>query len=256
MEKPQDDGPSPASALTRALGLIEAVSSSARAPTVAELCQRLDLPKATVHRLCQRLTSEGFLARQPGGRTFAPGPRLLGLALDALRSGVGADRRAVLEGLVREIGETCNFTTLVGHDVVYLDRVEARWPLRMQLEPGSHVPLHCTASGKLFLAAMTPARRARMLDAIDLAAHTPSTITTRAALEAELARIARQGFSEDREEFLVGLIAVSAPVVDRRGRTVAAVACHAPTARFDLDAARAKLPLLRAAAAKLAATLP
>lgn len=250
------DARQPASALTRSLDLLTTVAGADRPPTVADLSQRLALPKPTAHRLCQRLVADGYLAREPGGRTFAPGPKLLALALDALRSGVGSERRAVLESLVHEIGETCNFTALVGAEVVYLERVEARWPLRMQLEPGSRVPLHCTASGKMFLAAMSPRLRARTLDALDLAPHTPSTITDRAALEAELARIAAQGFSEDREEFLLGLIAVSAPVIDRRGRTVAAVACHAPSARFDLDAARARLPLLRAAAARLAATLP
>ncbi|RXF74268.1 IclR family transcriptional regulator [Hansschlegelia zhihuaiae] len=243
------------SALTRSLELLETVAAAAEAPTVAELCHKLSLPKPTAHRLCQRLEAEGYLAREPGGRRFAAGPRLLRMGLDALRSGIGADRRAVLEEVVREIGETCNFTTLVGHEVVYLERVEARWPLRMHLEPGSRVPLHCTASGKLFLAAMTPARRARMLDAIDLAAFTPSTITDRTALETELARIRKQGFSEDREEFLLGLVAISAPVVGRDGATLAAVACHGPSARFDLDDARRHLPTLRAAAGKLAATL-
>jgi DNA-binding IclR family transcriptional regulator len=243
------------SALMRSLALLEAVAGAARALTIAELCQRLSLPKPTVHRLCQRLEAEGYLIREPGGRHYGVGPRLLRMGLDVLRSGVGADRRAVLEGVVRDIGETCNFTTLVGHEVLYLERVEARWPLRMHLEPGSRVPLHCTASGKLFLAAMTPDRRGRLLDTLELSPFTPSTITDRATLEAELAVIRRQGYSEDREEFLLGLVAISTPVTGRGGATLAALACHAPSARLNLEQARGHLPILRAAAQRLAATL-
>lgn len=244
------------SAVLRALDLLETVAGSGRALAVADLCAMLDLPKPTVHRLCQRLERERYLVREPGGRHYAVGPRLLRIGLDVLRSGASPDRRAVLEGLVEEIGETCNFTTLAGHEVVYLDRVEARWPLRMQLEPGSRVPMHCTASGKLFLAMMEPARRKRALDAMKLTAFTPATITDRAAFESELATIARQGYSLDREEFLLGLVAISVPVTDRRGVTLAAVACHAPSVRLDLDMARGHLPTLRAAAKRLAATLP
>lgn len=244
------------SVLFRALDLLETIAQSGRSLALAELEATLDLPKPTVHRLCQRLEAEGYLMREPGGRRYTVGGRLLRLGFDVMRSGATIDRHAVLESLVNQIGETCNFTALAGHEVVYLDRVEARWPLRLHLEPGSRVPLHCTASGKLFLAALPVARRARLLDALDLSAHTPSTLTTRAALERELATIASQGYSLDREEFLLGLVAIAVPVIDAQGTTLAAIACHAPSARFSLDKAVSHLALLREAARRMAATLP
>lgn len=244
------------SVLFRALDLLETIAQSGRSLALAELEALLDLPKPTVHRLCQRLEAEGYLMREPGGRRYTVGGRLLRLGFDVMRSGATIDRHAVLESLVNQIGETCNFTALAGHEVVYLDRVEARWPLRLHLEPGSRVPLHCTASGKLFLAALPVARRARLLDALDLSAHTPSTLTTRAALERELATIASQGYSLDREEFLLGLVAIAVPVIDAQGTTLAAIACHAPSARFSLDKAVSHLALLREAARRMAATLP
>lgn len=244
------------SALFRALDLLETISRSGRSLALPELESILDLPKPTVHRLCQRLESEGYLMREPGGRRYTVGQRLLRLGLDVMRSGATLDRRAILEALVNEIGETCNFTALAGHEVVYLDRVEARWPLRLHLEPGSRVPLHCTASGKLFLSAMQAGRRKRLLDALDLSAFTPSTLTTRDALEREFNAIRERGYSLDREEFLLGLIAIAVPVVDGQGTTLAAIACHAPSARLSLDRAIAHLPLLQEAARRMAATLP
>src|SRR5689334_14306062 len=114
----------------------------------------------------------------------------------------------------------------------------------MTLEPGSRVPIHCTASGKLFLATMDAARRRRILDSITLATLTPRTITGRKALESELARIAKRGYSTDDEEFIIGLIAVAVPVIGPSRRVVGAVACHAPEARLSLARAIDHLPRL------------
>ncbi|HEX3915270.1 MAG TPA: IclR family transcriptional regulator, partial [Steroidobacteraceae bacterium] len=148
--------------VTRALQLVETVAVSDRPLTLPELCALLNLPKATTHRLCQQLERSGYLVREPGGRRYRPGPRLLRVGFSALRSSVTAERHQILTALVDAIGETCNFTTLAGHEVLYLDRVEARWPLRLHFETGSHVPMHCTASGKILLAAMKPAERRRV----------------------------------------------------------------------------------------------
>jgi DNA-binding IclR family transcriptional regulator len=245
-----------ASAVTRGLELIEAIAGAGRALTVAELCGILDLPKPTVHRLCQRLVGSGYLVREPGDRHYAIGPRLLRIGLEVMCGGAGPERRAILKSVVDHIGETCNFTALAGHEVIYLDRVEARWPLRLHLEPGSRVPLHCTASGKLLLACMAETPRAAVLATIDFSPFTPNTITDATAFAAELATIKQQDYSLDREEFLLGLVAVAVPVRDRHGAALAALACHAPSARLSLERAVSYLPVMQAAAARLGRTFP
>ena len=98
--------------------------------------------------------------------------------MDARQAGVLADQ------LVADLGESINLTALSGADVIYLDRVESAFPLRMELRPGTRVPIHCSASGKLFLAHLSPARRAAILDGLPLTRHTATTLTDRAALEA------------------------------------------------------------------------
>ncbi|HZD90615.1 MAG TPA: IclR family transcriptional regulator, partial [Pseudolabrys sp.] len=226
----------------RALQLIETVAGSERPLTLPELCALLDLPKATTHRLCQQLEQNGYVVREPGGRRYTPGARLLRIGFNTLRSGLTAERHQILSTLVDATGETCNFTTLSGHEVMYLDRVEARWPLRLHFDVGSRVPAHCTASGKLMLAAMKSPERKRVVDAIGLPAHTPSTITNREAFDVELNRIATQGYSLDREEFLLGMAAIAVPVLGKDGAVVAAVACHAPSVRFNEELARKHLP--------------
>jgi DNA-binding IclR family transcriptional regulator len=139
--------------------------------------------------------------------------------------------------------------------VVYLDRVEARWPLRLHFETGSRVPVHCTASGKILLASMKAPERKRIIDAVGLPAYTPHTITGRNEFDTELSQIAQQGYSLDREEFLLGMAAIAVPVVALDGSVIAAVACHAPSVRFGADRAKAHLPQLKQAARKLSETL-
>lgn len=245
------------SAPLRALDLLLLVASSNRPMALPELSTALVIPKPTVFRLCQRLEQDGYLEREPGSRHFHIGPSLVRLGLVAIRGGrAQLARHAILQSLVDSIGETCNFTTLVGAEVLYLDRVETRWPLRLHLEPGSRVPVHCTASGKLFLAHMDAAHRQTILNVGKLTPNTRSSITSRAELERHLARIAAQDYSIDNEEFLQGLVAIAVPIRDDTGCVVAALACHAPVARLSVKKAVDLLPKLRLAADKLAITLP
>lgn len=236
----------------RSLRLLATLAGAGRALTLAELADALALPRPTVHRLCGQLQELGFLARDVDERSFVAGPALRRLAFDTLNHGTARGlRHEVLAALVAQVGETCNFTTLDGTRVLYLDRVEAHWPLRLTLEVGSHVPLHATASGKLFLALMPAPARDALIGQLALERLTPETITDPQALRNECAQIAAQGYASDRGEFIAGLIAVAVPVLDAQGRQRAAIAVHAPTARMTLGEAQQKLPFLHAAAARM-----
>jgi hypothetical protein len=140
--------------------------------------------------------------------------------------------------------------------VLYLDRVEAQWPLRLTLDVGSHVPLHCTASGKLFLALMPKTARDALIDRLPLERMTANTITKADALRAECDEIAKRGYSRDREEFIAGLVAVAVPVRDAAGEVRAALAVHAPTARMSMEDAVKRIDALKAAAGKMSGMHP
>jgi len=241
-----------ASSAARALKLLVVVAAQNEPLSLAALAAQLDLPKATVHRICAQLRDIGFLARDVDAGDVVAGPALQRLAYDTLNHGrVRGLRHDVLAELVGRIGETCNFTTFDGARVLYLDRVEAAWPLRLTLDVGSHVPMHCTASGKLFLALMPAADRDCLLAHVSLARMTAKTLVTLKALRAECERIARAGYSCDREEFITGLVAVAVPVRDAAGTVRAAVAVHAPVARMSLREAIAQVGAIRAAAARM-----
>jgi DNA-binding IclR family transcriptional regulator len=244
------------SSAERSLRLISALAEAGRPLSLAEIVEALALPKATVHRICTQLLDCGFVARDVNDRDFIVGPALHKLALDTLNHGtLRGLRHEVLADLVAEVGETCNFTTTDGAGVLYLDRVEAPWPWRLTLQVGAHVPLHCTASGKLFLAFMPRKRRDLLISQLSLKRMTATTLTTVEALQAECDAIAATGHSFDREEFVDGLVAAAVPVRDRAGEVRAALAVHAPTARLSLDKARERVPALHAAAARMSRLL-
>jgi DNA-binding IclR family transcriptional regulator len=165
-----------------------------------------------------------------------------------------AERHAILVRLVEAIAETCNFTMLDGAEVIYLDRVEAAWPLRIHLSSGSRVPLHCTASGKLLLALQPKAARARLLSHLTLSRFTDTTFTDSRRLTAELATIRARRYATDNEEYHAGLVCVAVPVLDARKRACAAIAVQAPMSRMPLERALQHLPELQRAADAMAAT--
>ena len=238
----------------RLFGLLEVVASRDRLFSLQALVEETGLPKPTLHRMLQQLEQAGLLQRESDGRHYAMAPRLRRLAENLLLndSHHGA-RHGVLRRLVDEIGESCNLTALSGSEVVYLDRVETAAPLRFWLQPGSRVPVHCSASGKIFLAGMADEQRARLLGRAPLERFTAGTLTDRARLERELKQVRKDGYAVDDEEFLPGLVclAVQVPAPDGRGNLC--VALQAPTMRVSLARAREQLPALRRAAAAIAA---
>jgi len=244
------------SVTARALALLGQLAGHPEGASLHRMTLELGWPKSSVHRLCAHLEQAGWIMRAGSERNLVLGPTAQQFALRALRhDAASSERHAILHGLVDRIGETCNLTMLVGGEVLYVDRVESAWPLRLHLEPGSRVPVHCTASGKLFLAYMPKAQRERLLAARPLRAATPKTLLDAAAIEREMRTIVRRGYSLDREEFLLGLIAIAVPVPGRDGHPIAALATHAPLGRLSLKRAIGLLPVLRKAAAALAATL-
>lgn len=247
----------------RSLRVLAVLSSLARAQqpqTLSQLSQRLHVPKATLMRLLAAMERSGFVVRMPAERGYVPGPAAAALSLQTLRSPpLLRECRGILARLVARLGETCNLTALDGDRVLYVERVETHEPLRLQLSPGIHVPLHCTASGKLFLSAMSRLERQQTLQRLDLAAHTPRTLSDQPGLNAELDRLAARGIGVDHEEFVRGMCAVAVPVREPDGagpgRVLAAIACHAPTARASLEALLQAVPTLQGAAREMAAVL-
>ena len=252
--KPDPAEPNGDTPAMRLIGLLEVIASKDERYSLQRLVEETKLPKPTLHRMLQQLEAAGLLQREGDGRLYGTGVRLRRLAENLLMndSHHGA-RHAVLRHLVEEVGESCNITALSGSEVIYLDRVETAAPLRFYLHPGSRVPAHCSASGKVFLAQMTPAQRQRLLAHAPLERYTAKTVTDAAGLEREVERVAVLTHALDDEEFLPGLLCIAMAVPADTGRSNLCVAIQAPVMRASAATARRWLPPLRRAARALSA---
>lgn len=242
-------------AAVRAFRVLEVVARHGDGCSLAAIVAAVGLPKQTVHRIVGQLQLSGLVMREPGTRRVQLTQRIEHFAIAALMNGPGRnERHAILTRLVEEIGETCNIAALAGTDLVYLDRVETHWPLRLMLAPGSHLPLHATSSGKLLLSLLPRAQRERLIRELALRSFTEATIVDRRALERELEETRRRRVGINRAEHLRGMLGIAVPVMLDRRRACAAVALQAPEARSSLEELMGHVPRLREAAARIAET--
>lgn len=240
----------------KVLLILEKIAQSEFPLTLEAISTSTGLAKPTAFRLLNTLVTQGFVERDPNGRRFQPSAklRIMGiniLSVDSIRS----QRVAVMKRLVEEIGETCNFNILDGNKVMYLDRVETSAPIRLHIDLGMKVPLHCTASGKLFLSRMTDLQVRRSLGAEPFDRYTDKTIIDYSGLFLELEKIRGDGYAIDDSAYLDGFIGIAVPVVNLKNKTFATITAHGPAPRMQVNAIGFYLGLLKRAAQDIQNTI-
>jgi len=240
------------STIHRVLDILDTIAAAGRPISATEINEVLNLPKATAHRLCAELETAGYLLKKINGKDYLPGNRLHDVAVGVLsHSRFRATRHAILSSLSASVGETCNIAYADGLHMAYSDRVETSLPLRLQFPLGMRVPLHCTASGKLYLSTLPKQKRKAVVNKLDLIAKTKYTITDPDVLLAEIDTIAQTQVSIDNEELFDDVIAIAVPITDKQGRFYSSLAIQAPKFRISPEDADQYLPLLREAASDL-----
>ena len=221
------------SSVGNAARLLKVFLSREKELGVSELARRLGLGKSTVHRLLTTLVSEGLVEQNT-----ETGAYRLGLVMFELGQAVRvhmdlhAAVAAVLAALREETHESCQVGILDGHEVVYVDRLESSHTLRLMNETGRRVPVHCTSSGKVLLAHLSPDALDKVLAEAPLSRLTPRTIVVPDLLRADLDKVRARGWSEAVEEREIGVASIAAPIRDTSGHVVAAVSIGGPAARM------------------------
>jgi DNA-binding IclR family transcriptional regulator len=230
--KPAAVAPRGARAIDRAAALLVAVIEADGPVGVLDLAAAASLPRSTTSRLVTTLERRGLLQRDGEG-WLRPGPVLVGYAR---RGSADADLAAVtmpaMERLGEASGETVNLVVLAngGTECVCVSQVDGRYLLGSGNWVGRTVPLHCSAGGKAFLAF-----RGAELPEGRLERYASRTLTTRAALERDLAATRARGFAILVDELEEGLAAVGAPVLGADGRAVAVITVSGPLVRLPGD---------------------
>ncbi len=251
-ENPQGMG-NPTRAVTRALDILLCFSEEEPELGLTAIAARLGLHKSTVHRLLATLQAERFVQRDPVTNSYRLGTRLLELAaLVPKQSDLARRAWPHLTRLVQQYRETADLAVFDGESMVYLEVIQCSRPVRLAVAPGRSLSLHSTASGKACLAYL-PEAQARRLVAADLARYTKRTLTDEGALWRDLELTRQRGFAIAFEEQEEGINAVAAPVLDRAGHPMAAIALAGPAFRLPLECLLEMAPAVRAAADAIAA---
>ncbi len=228
--------------LHRGLIVIELLGE--RPHRTAEIAEELGVHHSTALRLLHTLRSEGFVHQEEDGR-YRLGSSMFRLAHHALE---GIDVRDLarpdMELLSQHCGETVHLGVLEGRQVVYIEKVEAKHPVRMYSRIGAVAPLHCTGLAKAILMRLEPVRRAQLLNDHQFAAHTDATHTSPESLLADLRQSTERGYTRDDQEHEPGIHCIAAPVLTADGRPAAAVSISAPTSRISTQTLLEQAPAL------------
>jgi DNA-binding IclR family transcriptional regulator len=160
-------------------------------------------------------------------------------------------RHQILTHVAGIVREAVNYAVPEETGMHYMDRIETDWPFRIQLPVGTNVPFHCTASGKCFMASLSRGARVKFVAGLHLERLTDQTYISSDLLLEELARVAKQGYAIDDEEFMDGMRAIAVPVTDDRNRFVASLAVHGPSQRLSVDVLKGRYQVLCDAADRL-----
>ena len=204
---------------------------------VSEVARRLGVAKSTAHRLLTTLASRHLIEQNEETGRYRLGLHLfeLGqLALSRMRL-----RRAsfgLLEELREITGWTVHLSVPAGVDVLFLERYSSLRGLQAMEQFRRRWPLHATASGKA-MAAFNPAlANARIL--AGLTPLTKHTITDPAVFRRELTEIRSRGYAVARQESMMRLASVAAPIRDSMGAAFAAVSITGSEAELSREVDR------------------
>lgn len=219
------------SSVLKALDLVECLAAHGRALSLHELSELIGRPTATTHRLLRTLELRGFVENTGGSYRLTL--KLFQLGESVINSIDVVDQaRPICEELARQLEETVNVAVRSGTSAVYVVKVDSPRSLQLISRLGLHVPLHCTALGKVLLAYAEPSEREQLINQINFEHRARNTITNRKGLEKDIAGTLQRGWAVDNEEFDFGLVCIAAPVFDHQGCVRAAISASSPKERL------------------------
>ena len=240
-----------ASAVERALLVLEALDTSRRGLNISELSRRLHIPKSSTHVIVQTLERLGYIQKNADSLNYRLGLRAYALG-QSLTKSLSTSEVALphMRALVDQLGLCSHLAVPDGDQGVYIQKVEAQGLLKIDTYIGRRMDYHCTAVGKVLLAFGPPELLDRMLAKPVYIHYTKNTITTPKLLQRDIARVRRLGYGVDDEEEEMAMRCVAVPVY-RAGRFAAALSVTGSSGQILIEDIESIAARLRHAAAAI-----
>ncbi|MGE6781787.1 IclR family transcriptional regulator [Ensifer adhaerens] len=239
------------SGFARGLTVIEAFDETRPKLSIAEASKITGLDRATVRRSLLTLSELGYADYD--GKFFALTPKILRLGHAYLSATpLPTIIQPYLDQLSDHAGQSASASVLDGTEIVYIARASQKRVMSINLTTGSRLPAYCASMGRVWLAALPEHEAREILSRSNLKANTPYTKTDPEDLIAEFRRVRDQGYALIDQELELGLCSIAVPLVNDRGRIVAALNIGAPAAHVPAaEMVERYLPLLQETQAAL-----
>lgn len=219
------------SSLARGLEVLRAFNRTRRKMTLSEVAAETGNTRAGARRILLTLVREGYAVAD--GRLFDLTPQVLELGFSVLSSkGTWDVARPFIEHLSEELRESVSAAVLDDYSVVYVNGTQFHRVISVGITLGRRFPAHCTATGRILLAALPQERWPDMLSKVELTKMTENTISDVDAFRAVLEDVRDKGWCLVNQELEIGLMSIAVPVYLSSGSIIGAVNVGIPTLRM------------------------
>jgi len=243
--------------LKKALNILQVFLDHKDQLSVPELSSLTGLNISAVYRITSVLREEGYLNRESNRGKYMLGPKFLefcNLVRDMLK--IEDLARPYMMKLHELIDETVHLAIWDGERVAEVEMLHSKQKLRVVPDANLDLPLHCTGSGKIFLAHMAKVELEKYLGKEDrLKSYTPNTITDHTELMTHLSIIKQEGITIDKEEYELGIVDIAAPIKSRIGRVIASLGILIPVSRATTRRVKELAPMIKDCALEISKAL-
>ena len=235
----------------RILNILEEIIIDPNNFTAKKISHKLKIPLATIYRHIETLCEEKYLVAS-SSKKYLPGPKIRNIILKSLPYEPNFTlRRSYLRKLTNDIEETVSLSMPIGTKLVYFDRIEFHWPMQLNLEAGDHLPLHASASGKLYLSSITEDKVIQIFKNIKTPKTAKNTIIDISDFKKEIKKIKNQGYAFDDEEWFNGMVGLSVPIFNYNKELCFCLSTHTAKSRKGINDLKKILSIMLSSANNL-----
>lgn len=225
--------------LERGLAILGCFTPARPVLGIADLADELGMSRSTTHRYVITLARLGYL-EQGARRKYSLALRVTDLGISAMgATDLHEHAHFYLEELCVRTGFTVSAAVLDGPEILLVDRRRGgrrgQSLIDLGLDPGSRLPVYCTAAGKLLLANLPDQLQREWLADLQLTKRGPNTIRSKTALRQELQQVREASLAVAEEELAADLYAIAAPIRSTTGEVIAAATMTAHSSMISLE---------------------
>ncbi len=218
--------------LEKGLAVLELLAQSEEPMGPTEIAKILDLNKSTIYRILKILNNYGYTTQNSSGK-YSCGAKIVELASYFINNlELQTVAKPFLESLHAQLNMSVHIGVLEGTDTVYIEKLERKQTGSHYTHVGYKSPAHCSSIGKCLLSSMSFMELDEILQNWTFTKYTKNTITEPDKFKKHLKKVRQQGWSMDKEEYIIGHCCVGAPIYDYRGDVVACISVSGHSHEF------------------------